>query len=165
MAAKAAVKPAAKSSPASTEMDAIALLESDHMEVKAYFEEYEELEGDDEKKELAGKICAALKVHTQIEEEIFYPAAREATEDDELLDEATVEHAGAKNLIAEIEASDPGQPLYDAKVSVLGEQVRHHIKEEESELFPEVRDSDLDLAGLGKKVAARKTELMGETDE
>ena len=165
MAAKVAVKPAAKSSPASTEIDAISLLESDHMEVKAYFEDYEELEDDVEKKELAGKICAALKVHTQIEEEIFYPAAREATEDDELLDEATVEHAGAKNLIAEIEAPDPGQPLYDAKVSVLGEQVRHHIKEEETELFPEVRDSDLDLAGLGKKMAARKTALMGETDE
>ncbi len=165
MTAKAAAKPAAKSSPVSTEIDAITLLENDHAEVKAWFDDYEELEDDDEKEELAGKICTALTVHAQIEEEIFYPAAREEIEDDELLDDATVEHAAAKNLIAEIEDSDPGQPLYDAKVRVLGEQMRHHIKDEEGELFPEVRDSDLDLAELGQKMAARKAELMSQMDE
>ena len=106
------------------------------------FDEYEDIrEGGDEatKEQLAQKICAALKVHTQIEEEIFYPAAREATSDNDLLDEAMVEHAGAKNLIAEIEAMDPADDLYDAKVRVLGEQIRHHVEEEEEELFPKSR--------------------------
>ena len=123
--------------------NAIELLKHDHREVEEIFDEYEDIrEGGDEatKEQLAQKICAALKVHTQIEEEIFYPAAREATSDNDLLDEAMVEHAGAKNLIAEIEAMDPADDLYDAKVRVLGEQIRHHVEEEEEELFPEVED-------------------------
>ena len=140
--------------------DAIALLEADHREVDGYFEQYEALTSDSEKKALATKICLALKVHTQIEEELFYPRARKETGDGDLLDEAVVEHAGAKNLIAEIEGMKPGQPLYDAKVKVLGEQVRHHIEEEETELFPEVRKTDIDLEALGAKLATRKSELM-----
>ena len=148
------------SRPTHAGKDAIALLEADHRQVEAWFEDYETLEGDAEKKALAGKICLALKVHTQIEEELFYPPAREATGDGDLLDEAIVEHAGAKSLIAEIEAMRPGQPLYDAKVKVLGEQVRHHVAEEETELFPEVRETDIDLDALGAKLAARKSELM-----
>ncbi len=108
---------------------------------------------------LVTKICLALKVHTQIEEELFYPPARDKTGDDDLLDEAIVEHMGAKNLIAELEAMKPGQSLYDAKVKVLGEQVRHHVEEEEEELFPEVRETDLNLDALGAKLAARKAEL------
>ena len=140
--------------------DAITLLENDHRQVDGYFEQYEGLTDEAEKKALADKICLALKVHTQIEEEIFYPPAREATGDGDLLDEAVVEHMGAKTLIAEIEAMQPGQPLYDAKVKVLGEQVRHHVEEEEQELFPEVRETDLDLDALGAKLAARKAELM-----
>lgn len=139
--------------------DAIALLEADHREVEAYFEQYETLEDLAEKKALADKICLALKVHAQIEEELFYPPARETTGDFDLLDEASVEHEGAKILIAQIEAMAPGQPLYDAKVKVLGEQVRHHVEEEESELFPEVRETKLDLAALGARLAARKAEL------
>ena len=111
--------------------DAIALLESDHREVEGYFERYKSAKSGSDKKKLAGKICAALRVHAQIEEELFYPAARKATKDIALLDEATVEHAGAKVLIAEIEAMQPGMPLYDAKVTVLGEQIQHHVKEEE----------------------------------
>jgi hemerythrin superfamily protein len=128
--------------------------------VDELFGRYEDLTDDADKKAVATEICIALKVHTQIEEEIFYPAAREATGDADLLDEAAVEHAGAKTLIAEIEAMRPGQPLYDAKITVLGEQVRHHVDEEEEDLFPEVRQTKLDLDKLGAKMATRKSELM-----
>lgn len=140
--------------------NAIDLLIADHREVDDYFTTYEDLTGDADKKALVEKICLALKVHTQIEEELFYPPAREKTGDDDLLDEAVVEHMGAKNLVAELEAMAPGQPLYDAKVKVLGEQVRHHVKEEEEELFPEVSETDMNLQAVGAKLAARKAELM-----
>jgi hemerythrin superfamily protein len=143
-------------------MSAIELLEQDHREVESFFEEYEELNDDDQKAELAAKICLALKVHAQIEEEIFYPEARRATEDDDLLDEAAVEHAGAKNLISEIDAMRVGDHLFDAKIKVLGDQIRHHIKEEEQELFPEAEAAKMDLEGLGKELAARKAELMSQ---
>jgi hypothetical protein len=139
--------------------DAIALLKADHREVKKMFQEFEKTEEDNEKVALAASICAALKVHTQIEEEIFYPAAYEALDDDDLLDEAEVEHASAKDLIAQIEASSPAEPLYDAKVKVLGEYVDHHVQEEEKELFPECRDSDMDLKALGEQMRQRKDEL------
>lgn len=142
---------------------AITLLKKDHREVEGYFEEYEELEDDNAKAELAEKICLALKVHTQIEEEIFYPAARKATQDNDLLDEALVEHAGAKHLIEEIEAMEVGDDLYDAKISVLGEQIKHHVKEEEEELFPEIEDSKMDVAAVGKQLSARKTDLMAQS--
>lgn len=141
-------------------VDAIALLEADHREVDDYFEQYEQLATDGEKKALAAQICLALKVHAQIEEELLYPVAREKTGDGDLIDEAIVEHSGAKILIAQIEAMQPGQDLYDAKVKVLGEQVRHHVKEEEEELFPEVRETGLDLQALGARMAERKAELM-----
>jgi hemerythrin superfamily protein len=157
-AAKSARTTAKKAGPSPA--DAIALLEADHREVEGYFAQYKEANSEDEKKLLAQKICAALRVHAQIEEEIFYPAARKATKDNDLLDEATVEHAGAKVLIAEIEAMQPGMPLYDAKVTVLGEQIQHHVKEEEGELFPKVRETRLDLKALGTQMAERKAELM-----
>ena len=157
-AAARATKRTAKTAPAA--QDAIALLEADHRQVDGWFDDYEALEADADKKALADKICLALKVHTTIEEELFYPPARQKTGDADLLDEAVVEHAGAKTLIAEIEAMQPGQPLYDAKVKVLGEQVRHHVEEEETELFPEVRETDMDLDALGAAMAARKAELM-----
>lgn len=155
--ARAATK--AQAAPKTRAPDAIALLEADHRQVEEYFETYEGLTDDAEKKVLADKICLALKVHAQIEEEFFYPPAREKTGDGDLIDEAIVEHMGAKTLIAQIEAGLPGQPLYDAKIKVLGEQVRHHVEEEETELFPEVRATDLDLVALGGKLAARKAEL------
>jgi hemerythrin superfamily protein len=101
-------------------------------------------------------------VHATTEEEIFYPAAREAVDDDDLLDEAEVEHASAKDLIAQIEAGSPSDPLYDAKVKVLGEYVRHHVKEEEGELFPKVKKAKVDLAELGLAIVARKEELLPE---
>ena len=155
---RAATRKTKRSEPGS----AIALLKQDHREVEDYFEEYEDLDNDNAKAELAEKICMALKVHAQIEEEIFYPQARQATGDNDLLDEALVEHAGAKNLIAEIEAMKVGENLYDAKIRVLGEQIKHHVKEEEEELFPEVERSKMDLAGVGAKMAKRKSELMAE---
>jgi hemerythrin superfamily protein len=162
---KAAPKNTRRAKGASETVSAIDLLEDDHQEVQGYFDAYEELEDDDAKAELSAKICTALKVHTQIEEELFYPAARKATKDDDLLDEAKVEHDGAKQLIAEIEAMAVGDDLYDAKVKVLGEQIKHHVKEEEEALFPEVKSEKMDVDALGKKMAARKKELMEELGE
>ena len=155
---RAATKAAA--APKTSRPDALSLLIADHRDVDDYFDQYETLTDDTAKKALADKICLALKVHAQIEEELFYPTAREETGDNDLIDEAIVEHMGAKTLIAQIKAGAPGQPLYDAKVKVLGEQVRHHVKEEEEELFPEVRQTTIDLDALGAKLVARKAELM-----
>lgn len=151
---------ARRTKASSTTQDAIALLKADHREVKSMFEQFEKTEDDAQKATLAQQICAALSVHAQIEEEIFYPAAYEAIEDDDLLDEAEVEHASAKDLIAQIEASQPGEPLFDAKVKVLGEYINHHVEEEESELFPECRSSKMDLKALGARMATRKQKLM-----
>jgi hemerythrin superfamily protein len=145
--------------------DAIALLTADHREVSDMFDEFEEL-GDrakSSKKKLADKICKSLIVHTQIEEEIFYPAVREALkakEDQDKLDEAIVEHQAAKDLIQQILEMDPEDDLYDAKVKVLGEEVEHHVEEEEKEMFPHVKKSDLDLVALGQELAMRKQELQ-----
>jgi hemerythrin superfamily protein len=142
-------------------LDAIALLTQDHKNVKKMFDEYEGL-GENaiaSKKELADTICGELVIHTRIEEEIFYPAVRAAIDDDELMDEADVEHAGAKDLIAQIQSMEPGDSHYDAMVKVLGEEIDHHVKEEQEEMFPQVRKSDLDLKALGAQLAARKAEL------
>ena len=144
------------------EMSAIDLLQEDHREVEDFFDEYEDLEDARAKKQLALKICTALQVHTELEEEIFYPAAREAIENPELIDEAIVEHASANQLIGEIENMKPGDELYDAKVKVLQEQVLHHVEEEEGELFPQVEASELDLEALGKKMAERKTAMLSK---
>jgi hemerythrin-like domain-containing protein len=141
---------------------ALELLEQDHREVEEWFDEYDELQEDDDKAELAEKICLALKVHTKIEEEIFYPQARKATKDNDLLDEAIVEHASAKRLIEEIESMEVGEDLYDAKMRVLGEQIKQHIREEEEELFPEIESAKMDVEAVGKQMAARKDELMSE---
>ncbi len=151
-------KSGAKSKPT----DAIALLTQDHREVAKYFEDYEKLENDREKAALAEKICLALEVHMAIEEELFYPAARRETGDDDLLDEAAVEHQEVKQLVAEIEAMKVGDELYDAKVKVVGENVAHHVEEEETKLFPMTRKTDLDLDEIGRKLAQRKAELMAE---
>src|SRR6266436_432190 len=142
---------------------ALELLEQDHREVEEWFDEYNELKEDDNRKgALAEKICLALKVHAQIEEEIFYPHARQATKDNDLIDEAAVEHATVKHLIGEIEGMEVGEELYDAKIRVLGEMVKHHIKEEEEELFPELVPAKMDLDAVGKELAKRKEELMAE---
>jgi hypothetical protein len=140
---------------------AVSLLKKDHREVEHMFDEYEQLEGDEEKRELFGKIALALKVHTEIEEEIFYPGERGEVEDD-MLDEALVEHDGAKKLIAEIEKMQPSDDLYDAKVKVLGEYIKHHVKEEEQPggIFAQAKRGEEDLDAMGERLQARKTELM-----
>ena len=142
---------------------AVTLLKKDHREVEGWFDEYEQLEADAEKLALFNKIALALKVHTRIEEEIFYPEERGQIEDD-MLDEAYVEHDGAKKLIAEIEAMRPGDEYYDAKVKVLGEYIKHHVKEEEQPggLFAQAKKGDEDLDAMGERLKARKDELMAE---
>jgi hemerythrin superfamily protein len=153
-------KPSRRRAAARTrDPEAIALLKQDHRQVEALFKAYEGLEDDKEKLATAQKICLALKVHAQIEEEILYPAERGEVDDD-TLDEAFVEHAGIKKLVAELEGASPTDEFYDAKVQVLGEYVTHHVKEEESEMFPQAKKSDLNLDGVGAKLAARKQELM-----
>jgi hemerythrin-like domain-containing protein len=172
----AAKKPAAKSASKSSSTqskatgiastDAIQLLTAEHNEVKKLFKQYQKMvdgdEGDEEKEALARQICMMLTVHATTEEEIFYPAARDALEEEDLLDEAEVEHGSAKELIALIEASTPSEPLYDAQVKVLGEYIEHHVREEEGELFPKAQKAKLDLVKLGELIAARKEELMPE---
>ncbi len=142
---------------------AITLLKKDHREVAAMFEEYEQLEAEAEKLALFNKIALALKVHTQIEEEILYPEERGTVEDD-LLDEAYVEHDGAKKLIAEIEAMQPSEDFYDAKVKVLGEYISHHVKEEEQPggVFAQAKRGDEDLEAMGERLKARKEELTAQ---
>jgi hypothetical protein len=143
--------------------DAITLLKADHREVEGWFAEFEKARAENRKSDLAAKICTALKVHTQIEEEIFYPAFLEDVEDRDLHHEAIVEHDGAKKLIAEIEASNPSDDFFDAKVKVLSEMIEHHVKEEEQRggMFAKAKQSRLDLKALGQQLADRKAELMG----
>jgi hemerythrin superfamily protein len=146
----------------SKQNDAISMLTADHREVATMFEQYEGL-GDRakaSKKKLADQICMALTLHAAIEEEIFYPALREKSKEAaDLLDEALVEHAGAKDLIAQLQEADPEDDLYDAKVKVLGEQIEHHVKEEEGEMFPIAKKAGLDMEALGSEMAMRKDEL------
>lgn len=144
---------------ASKPVDAIKLLKDDHRDVKNWFREFEDLEDGRQKAALARKICEALKVHAAVEEEIFYPALKAKIDDADLLDEAEVEHASAKQLISEIEAMKASDRLFDAKVKVLGEYVMHHVQEEENEIFTEARESGLDLVELGRRLAERKAEL------
>jgi hemerythrin superfamily protein len=175
----AAKKPAAKKSSAkkstakksstgarAAKTDATALLQRDHNDVKKLFKQYEKLAngeaGGTERQALAAQICSMLTVHSTIEEEIFYPAAREAEVDSDLLDEAEVEHASAKELIGQIQSMSPDDELYDAKVTVLGEYVNHHVEEEEGEMFPKCRRAKMDLAGLAQSLSERKSELMAE---
>jgi hypothetical protein len=145
---------------------AVTLLKQDHRQVEHWFDEYEQLEEPAEKQELFQKIAVALKVHTAIEEEIFYAEERGEVEDD-MLDEAQVEHDGAKKLIAEIEAMKPGDDLYDAKVKVLGEYIKHHVKEEEQPggIFSQAKKGDEDLNEMGKRLKDRKEQLMSEMKE
>ena len=143
---------------------AIELLMADHRTVEDLFEQYEsEKESDeDTRRAIAGQICGELTVHAQVEEEIFYPWLRENLDELEMLEEAYVEHNAAKALIAQIEAADEIDDAYNAKVKVLGEYIKHHVKEEEQEIFPEIRSKKDELDELGQEIAARKGELMEE---
>lgn len=147
-----------------TMLNAIELLSNDHQEVDELFQQYENLVTSDAdveaKKSLAEQICSMLTVHAAIEEEIFYPAASDVIDETELLNEADVEHQSAKELITKIQSSDPGDVLYDAQIRVLGEYVRHHVEEEENELFPRVEKAGLDLDALGAEMAARQEALL-----
>jgi len=142
--------------------DAIGLLKADHEAVSEMFAEYEKARSASSKKMLVAEICAALTVHAQIEEEVFYPAVKSALKDKLLVPEATVEHAGVKDLIAQLEGVEPNGEMYDAKVKVLSEYVKHHVKEEQNEMFPKAKASSLDLAELGARMAARKDELLAQ---
>ncbi|MDM0108837.1 hemerythrin domain-containing protein [Variovorax sp. J22R24] len=151
------------------EPDACSLLDADHRNVKKLFKAYEDLtrskaaSASQQKRELANEICAELTVHAQIEEEIFYPALRGAFKETDLIDEAAVEHASAKDLIAQIEAAADVDDMFDAKVTVLGEYIDHHVKEERNEIFVKARAArGLDLVTMRETLAARKEELMGE---
>lgn len=147
--------------------DAVALLAEDHKTVDKIFKEFETLkkkDGNDAKKaELVRTACAALTVHAQIEEDVFYPALYEAIDAEDTLDEAEVEHATIKSLISQLEEMEPGAELYDATVTVLAEYVRHHVKEEEGEIFPKAKKSDLDLDALGERLLERRRALEGES--
>jgi hemerythrin superfamily protein len=145
--------------------DALKLLKADHKEVSDMLKRFESGRlTQDRKVAIARQICMALTVHAQIEEEIFYPAAREAMRSGEdLLDEAEVEHGSLKELVAAIEDASPdSDDLFEARVKVLGEYVKHHVKEEERELFPQIRKSDMDLAEIGRQLMTRKRQLMRE---
>lgn len=148
--------PARKAAP----KEAMAMLKADHKLVSGLFDEFEKTRSDARKTSIVAKICKELKVHAQIEEEIFYPAVKAALKDKELVPEATVEHASVKDLIAAVEGKAPYGEMYDATVKVMAEFVKHHVKEEEKEMFPKARKSKLDMQALGTRMAARKEELL-----
>ena len=144
---------------------AIDLLKEDHEKVKKAFKEFEKMDRADSEgcRELVERVCADLRVHTTLEEEIFYPAVREAIEDEDIMNEAAVEHETAKMLIEQLENAGPDDPNYFATFTVLGEYVMHHVKEEEGEMFPQAKKAEgLDLDALGEQMKSRKEELVGE---
>ena len=144
------------------EQDAITLLRADHKRVSELFADYEKARSPSKKKELVDDICTELSVHAQVEEEIFYPAVKQALKDKELVPEATVEHATVKELIAQVEGIEPDGEMFDAKIQVLSEYVKHHVKEEQNEMFPKAKASSLDMAELGAEIAERKKVLLAE---
>jgi hypothetical protein len=158
----AAKKASAKKSPAkkSAPKDATAMLIADHKLVSGLFEQFEKTRSDARKASIVAQICKELTIHTQLEEEIFYPAVKAALKDRELVPEANVEHASVKDLIAQVEGKTPDGEMYDARVKVMGEFVKHHVKEEQNEMFPKAKKTKLDMVALGEQMAARKQELL-----
>ena len=166
------MKATSSKSPGVASQDAITLLTQDHQAVQKIFKEFHKLKQNggsaEEKSKLVLRACHELIIHAQIEEEIFYPAVRDGIEDEDLMDEAEVEHDSARDLIAQLEAMDPMDELYDAHFTVLGEYINHHVKEEQDEMFPKAKKAKLDLAELGTELAQRKEELqakLGTLDE
>ena len=150
-------------------VDAATLLAEDHRKVERIFEEFKKLTGGDakEKEDLVRMACAELKIHATLEEEIFYPAAREKldeTDETSLVDEAQVEHAVLKQLIGELEEMTPDEELYDAKFTVLGEYVNHHVAEEEKKIFPKAKKAKVDMQALGNEIRQRKEEIQQHAD-
>ena len=162
----AARKTAARKAPAksagsgSTPPDAIALLRADHKRVAALYDQYDKTRSQARKKALVATIVQELSIHAQVEEEIFYPAVKAALKDKELIPEATVEHASLKELIAQVRDKEPDGEMFDAKIKVMSEYTRHHVKEEQTEMFPKAQKTKLDMKSLGAQIAARKEELM-----
>ena len=152
--------PAKKPSPKPRE--AIALPKADHKAVAELFAACEKARAPSMKKKLVAKICTELSVHAQCEDEIFYPAVKAALKDRELVPEAIVEHATLKELISQIEGKEPDGEMFDAKVKVLSEYVKHHVKEEQNEMFPKAKKTKLDMRALGAQLAARKKELLAQ---
>lgn len=163
---ESSVKPAKTTTAAATPkaQDATMLLRADHKLVSELFAAYEKANSTDKKKKLVAQICKELSVHAQVEEEIFYPALQQALKDKELIPEAIVEHATLKSLIDQVDGIEPEGEMYDAKIKVLSEYVKHHVEEEESEMFPKAKSTStsLDLKALGAQLMARKAELMTE---
>jgi len=159
-----ATKSAARktSSAASGGKDAVALLKADHRAVEKLFGQYEKARGEDRKEQIAQQICLELRVHMQIEEEIFYPTSREFLKDDDIVNEAVVEHQSGKDLIEQIEGLSPSDEMYDAKVTVLQELIEHHVEEEEKEYFPQTQKTEMDMKAIGEQLTVRKQELMDE---
>ncbi|AYQ26844.1 MULTISPECIES: hemerythrin domain-containing protein [unclassified Polaromonas] len=158
-----ATKTSTSKSPASkaaAPKEATALLRADHKLVSDLFEQYEKSRSTSKKKDLVAQICKELTVHAQVEEEIFYPAVKAALKDHELIPEANVEHATLKDLIAQVEGIEPDGEMFDAKIKVMSEYVKHHVKEEQNEIFPKARATSLDMTELGEQITARKQELM-----
>ncbi|WP_333872923.1 hemerythrin domain-containing protein [Methylobacter sp.] len=149
-----------KKSASSKAQDATVLLKSDHKLVRDLFAEYEETHSAAKKKKIVAQICNELTVHAQIEEEIFYPAVKKALKDKELIPEAQVEHATLKSLIAQVEGAEPDGEMFDATIKVMSEYVKHHVKEEQNEIFPKAKSTDLDMIKLGAMLSERKEELL-----
>ena len=143
-------------------LDAIALLRADHKAVDALFAEYKKARAPSKKKQLVSKICTELSVHAQVEEEIFYPAVKQALKDKDLVPQAIVEQATMKDLIAQVEGIEPDGEMFDAKINVLSEYVTHHVKEEHNEMFPKAKTTKLDMLELGRRMAERKKALLAE---
>jgi hemerythrin superfamily protein len=154
--AKKTTKPRTPAQP----KDAVAMLKADHKKVSGLFEQFEKTRAPAKKKALVAQICMELTVHTQLEEQIFYPAVKAALRDKELVPEATVEHSTVKDLIAQVKDVEPDGEDYDAKVKVMSEYVKHHVKEEQNEMFPKATKTRLDMVALGEQMAALKAELI-----
>ena len=156
--------PARPATSGSTGPEATALLRADHKRVSALFEQYEGTRSAAKKKTLVSTICLELSVHAQVEEEIFYPAVKAALKDKEMVPEATIEHATLKELIAQVKDKEPDGEMFDAKIKVMSEYVKHHVKEEQNEMFPKARKTRLDMNALGAQMAARKEELLASPE-
>lgn len=155
----------AKQSGVTSQYNAIEMLKEDHDKVKKLFKDFEQTDDIEERQHIVDLACAELTIHTQLEEEIFYPAVRAAVKNDDMLNEAAVEHAAAKHLINELQSMPPDDELFSAKFTVLGEYVKHHIKEEEDEMFPSVNKSKLDVNSLGQEMQDYKQDLQAEQFE
>ena len=164
MATKTASKTATKRATSTRKPDAIALLKADHQKVGALFEQYEKSRSATKKQAIVATICRELTVHAMVEEEIFYPAVKAALKDKELVPEAIVEHATLKEFIAKVDGKLPDGEMFDAHIQVMGEYVKHHVKEEQTEMFPKARKTRLDMVELGQRILERKQVLLANPD-